>query len=190
MDFDINIPFETSFHQTHLWKCMFPYQREGVTKIVTTLNGRALIGDEMGLGKTLQAISTFRYYNHRTKKHKKKLLVICPAYLRFNWKNELEKWVNSDPMLLEASLQSTRQPIEPSVILTGKDPLDQSTPLIMSYKLAALHAKELKKMGFGMVICDESHYLNCRVWCRRAEVVDHWLYLASSYSQTLCPRVS
>lgn len=159
VDHDINIPFEKSFHQSHVWKCMFPYQKEGVEHIITKFNGRALIGDEMGLGKSLQAISTFMYYNHRTKKHKQKLLIICPAYLRYNWKNELEKWVNSDPMLLEASLQSTRQPIEPTVILTGKDPLDQPTPLIMSYELAALHAKALKKMGFGMVICDESHYL-------------------------------
>lgn len=143
LDYDINIPFDESFQQTHLWKCMFPYQREGVTRIVTTFNGRALIGDEMGLGKTLQAISTFNYYNHRTKK-KGDLLVICPAYLRFTWKHELEKWCPGTAS---------------SVILTGKDSLDQPAPLIISYELAAAKAKELKKMKFAMVICDESHYL-------------------------------
>lgn len=143
LDYDINIPFDESFQQTHLWKCMFPYQREGVTKVVTTFNGRALIGDEMGLGKTLQAISTFKYYNHRTK-NKGDLLVICPAYLRFTWKHELEKWCPGT---------------ESSVILTGKDSLDQPAPLIISYELAAVKAKELKKMKFAMVICDESHYL-------------------------------
>ena len=75
---------------------------------------------EMGLGKTLQAISVYKYYNA------KKLLVICPAYLRFTWKKELEKWVPG---------------IVSSVIKTGKDPLDVITPLIISYELAAAKAK-------------------------------------------------
>ena len=46
-----------------------------------------------------------------------------------------------------------------TIILTGKDPLDGPQPLILSYELAALHAKTFKKMKFEMVICDESHYL-------------------------------
>ena len=117
---------------------MFDYQKDGVRKVISTFNGRALIGDEMGLGKTLQAISVYKYYNV------KKLLVICPAYLRFTWKNELEKWIPG---------------IVSSVILTGKDPLDQEPPLIISYELAAAKAKELKKLKFDMVVCDESHYL-------------------------------
>ena len=87
MDISINIPFDESFKDTHLWNCMFGYQKEGVQKVISTFNGRALIGDEMGLGKTLQAISVYKYYKA------KKLLVICPAYLRCTWKKELEKWV-------------------------------------------------------------------------------------------------
>ena len=138
MDISINIPFDESFKDTHLWNCMFGYQKEGVQKVISTFNGRALIADEMGLGKTLQAISVYKYYKA------KKLLVICPAYLRFTWKKELEKWVPG---------------IVSSVIKTGKDPLDVITPLIISYELAAAKAKELKKMKFDMVVCDESHYL-------------------------------
>lgn len=138
LEYDIHMPFDDSFKETHLWKCMFPYQKEGVEHIVSRLNGRALIGDEMGLGKTLQAISVYKYYEV------KQLLVICPAYLRYTWKHELEKWVPG---------------IESSVILTGKDSLQQICPLIISYELAATKAKELKKMKFQMVICDESHYL-------------------------------
>lgn len=135
---NIHIPFDESFKQNHLWKCMFGYQKEGVEQVITTLNGRALIGDEMGLGKTLQAISVYKYYNA------KKLLVICPAYLRYTWKHELEKWIPG---------------IQTSVILTGKDSLDQKPPLIISYELAAVQGKVLKKMKFDMVVCDESHYL-------------------------------
>ena len=138
LDLSIDIPFEESFERTHLWDCMFDYQKEGVKHVVKHFNGRALIGDEMGLGKTLQAISVYKYYQIE------KLLVICPAYLRFTWKHELEKWVPG---------------IESTVILTGKDSLEQTCPLIISYELAAVKAKELKQMKFKMVICDESHYL-------------------------------
>ena len=138
LDLSIDIPFDASFKKTHLWNCMFDYQREGVEHIVKHFNGRALIGDEMGLGKTLQAISLYKYYKAN------KLLVICPAYLRFTWKHELEKWIPG---------------IESTVILTGKDALDQVPPLILSYELACAKAKELKAMPFDMIICDESHYL-------------------------------
>ena len=138
LDLSIDIPFEESFKQTHLWDCMFDYQKEGVKHVVKHFNGRALIGDEMGLGKTLQAISVYKYYQIE------KLLVICPAYLRYTWKHELEKWIPG---------------IESTVILTGKDSLEQTCPLIISYELAAVKAKELKQMKFKMVICDESHYL-------------------------------
>ena len=138
LEYDIRMPFDKAFKDTHLWECMFDYQKEGVEHIVTTFNGRALIGDEMGLGKTLQAIAVYKYYQA------KKLLVICPAYLRFTWKHELEKWVPG---------------IETTVILKGKDSLEQTCPLIISYELAASKAKELKKLKFDMVICDESHYL-------------------------------
>ncbi len=138
LEYSFNIPFKESFKKSHLWDCMFPYQKEGVKHVVTTLNGRALIGDEMGLGKTLQAISVYKYYEVD------KLLVICPAYLRFTWKHELEKWLPG---------------IHTSIILTGKDPIDQETPLIISYELAATKSKELKKLKFQMVICDESHYM-------------------------------
>ena len=56
LEYDIRMSFDKAFKDTHLWDCMFDYQKEGVEHIVTTFNGRALIGDEMGLGKTLQAI--------------------------------------------------------------------------------------------------------------------------------------
>jgi SWI/SNF-related matrix-associated actin-dependent regulator of chromatin subfamily A-like protein 1 len=138
LDRAVNKPFDDAFKETHLWQCMFPYQREGVMDVVRRKNGRALIGDEMGLGKTLQAIAIYKYYNHT------KLLVICPAYLRYNWRHEIEKWVPGT---------------ETTIISTGKDPLDGVLPLIISYELAASKSKELAKMKFDMVVCDESHYM-------------------------------
>lgn len=142
MDRNVQTPFDDAFKETHIYHCMFPFQRDGVEAVVSQYGGRALIGDEMGLGKTLQALATFAYYKQP------KLLVICPAYLRYNWAAEIEKWLPGT---------------ETTVINTGKDSLtDCPLPLIMSYELAATKAKELVKMKFEMVICDESHYLKSK----------------------------
>lgn len=42
----------------------------------------------MGLGKTIQAIAVASYYNHDWP-----LLVICPSSLRFNWQDEIMRWL-------------------------------------------------------------------------------------------------
>ena len=126
--------FNEEFKQTELYKTMFDYQKEGVKTVITKFNGKALIGDEMGLGKTLQALSLFKYYNPN------KLVVICPAYLRYTWRREINKW---------CCMEST-------VINTGKDTIDGNV-VIISYELATKKVSELK--DYEMVVCDESHYL-------------------------------
>ena len=139
LDNTATFPFDESFRGSHLYQCMFDYQKEGVEKVVRDFDGRALIGDEMGLGKTLQAISLAKYYDA------KRLIIVCPAYLRYTWKHELEKWIPG---------------IETTVILTGRDKIEGVPfPLIFSYEQAAAKAKELKKMKPDLIICDESHYL-------------------------------
>jgi len=139
LDKSTSFPFDETFKASHLYKCMFDYQKEGVEKVVRVFDGRALIGDEMGLGKTLQAISLADYYDA------KRLIIVCPAYLRYTWKHELEKWIPG---------------IESTVILTGRDKIEGVPfPLIFSYEQAAAKAKELKKMKPDMIVCDESHYL-------------------------------
>jgi SWI/SNF-related matrix-associated actin-dependent regulator 1 of chromatin subfamily A len=138
IEFDLNIPFDESFKERDLYKTMFPYQREGVKDVICKFDGRCLIGDEMGLGKTLQAISVCQYYGHKS------VLVICPAYLRYTWKHELEKWLKD---------------IDTCIINKGKDEMRDDCFMIISYELAAKRADEIKDMSFEIVICDESHYL-------------------------------
>lgn len=64
---------------------LFPYQHEGVQRIVHQFRGRCLLADEMGLGKTLQAVACIQHYSEPT-------LVVCPAFLVTNWTRTLEQW--------------------------------------------------------------------------------------------------
>ncbi len=69
---------------------LFPYQKKGIE--FATYKKGAIIADEMGLGKTLQAIGTaiakkqlFEF---------ERCLIICPASLKDQWKDEIEKFSN------------------------------------------------------------------------------------------------
>lgn len=148
---------------------LFQFQREGVDFVIQQ-GGRAMIGDEMGLGakistpnlitvlcpltqtcltgKTVQAIATSCHYREEWP-----ILVICPSSLRLNWREEYMRWV---PGMGKHNVH---------VILKGKDgvfpnELRRSTHVvIVSYDLASRLLNDLQQAKFGIIICDESHYL-------------------------------
>lgn len=120
---------------------LFPYQLEGVKRAIAH-GGRALIADEMGLGKSLQGIALALYY-------KDPFCVICPSYLRFNWKSELQKWG-----------------VEAMVVKKKEKPFVGN--IIISYDIAH---KVIDRLVFKTVICDESHYMKNRKSLRARKIV-------------------
>lgn len=76
---------------------LFSYQKEGVE--FALFREGAIIADEMGLGKTLQAITIavlkkdiFDF---------KRTLIVCPASLKAQWKNEIEKFTDEKVVIVE-----------------------------------------------------------------------------------------
>lgn len=65
---------------------LYPFQKEGVKKMLS-MDSNILLADEMGLGKTPQGAVYLRL-----KKNSIPALIICPASLKKNWSNEIEKW--------------------------------------------------------------------------------------------------
>jgi len=80
---------------------LLPYQEEGVNFIHKSK--RCLIGDEPGLGKTIQALKACFDKGYRT-------LIICPAYLRTNWIDEIGRFCPSLDYVVCSYSQNTPFP--------------------------------------------------------------------------------
>lgn len=76
---------------------LFDYQKEGV-KFSLYKSGN-IIADEMGLGKTLQAITLAVLKKEMY--GLKRALIICPASLKFQWKQEIERFSDEQAAIVE-----------------------------------------------------------------------------------------
>jgi SWI/SNF-related matrix-associated actin-dependent regulator 1 of chromatin subfamily A len=118
-----------------------PFQNAGVEYCLNYTN--SIIGDEMGLGKTIQAILLANALDAR------RVLVLCPASIRLNWRREIHEW---------STLMRPR--VYP--ILKGSDGVnDTANYVICSYDLArnqGIHAA-LCAIEWDLIVCDEGHYL-------------------------------
>ncbi len=124
-----------------------PYQRAGIAYALERTN--CIIGDEPGLGKTIQAIGIANALGAR------RVLVVCPASIRLNWKREIGIWSTYRHTFDREVLTET--------ILTGKDidKIDNADYLVISYDLlrnTAIH-KALRSIEWDLAILDEAHYL-------------------------------
>ncbi|MCE9530090.1 MAG: DEAD/DEAH box helicase [Planctomycetes bacterium] len=91
-----NHPLRTSLLKTPL----LPYQMDGVAFAAGA--GRAILADEMGLGKTIQGVGTAEYLAREA--GIRKVLVICPASLKSQWRNEIHKFCDRDVQLISGAL--------------------------------------------------------------------------------------
>jgi SWI/SNF-related matrix-associated actin-dependent regulator 1 of chromatin subfamily A len=129
-----------------LRESLLPFQRAGVAFGVSK-EGKCLIADEMGLGKTIQGIAVAAAY-----KDDWPLLVVVPAAVKFNWADELERWL---PQLAPGAI---------TVIKNGNDidALLKTEVTVLTFSLLTRTSKVAEKLSklskqVGVVIVDESH---------------------------------
>jgi SWI/SNF-related matrix-associated actin-dependent regulator 1 of chromatin subfamily A len=137
-DADINIPVPAGLSY-------MPFQQAGVAYALNRAN--CLLADEMGLGKTIQAVACI---NADTST--KKVLVVCPASLRINWRRELERWLV--------------RPMSIQVLKSGKDIMNDADITIINYDLLTKYEPALKNITCDLFIADEAHYAKTRTAAR------------------------
>ena len=112
-----------------------PYQKAGIALALRWES--MLLADEMGLGKTIQAIGVIN-----NDASIKRVLVVCPASLRLNWRRELERWL-----------------VEPrSIALWTTKEQSPADIIIVNYDILGKLTGKLRVAPFDLMIVDEAHY--------------------------------
>lgn len=128
-DADINVPAPDGL-------AYLGYQRAGIAYAYT--RRAVLFGDEPGLGKTIQAIGVLN-----CKPELRRILVICPASLKLNWRRELEKWlVRKRPILVADG--KTFVALADGIVIVNYDVLNR-------------HLEILRSTEWHAIISDEAH---------------------------------
>jgi superfamily II DNA or RNA helicase len=121
-----------------------PYQQKGFEwlLLLQEAGAAALLADDMGLGKTVQTIAFIckQLGDDPQGQH----LIICPASLVYNWKQEWEQFAPSVRVGLFQRDAADADAVIPQV-------------LIATYHLVRNHAALLEQTTFDSIILDESH---------------------------------
>lgn len=119
-----------------------PFQKAGVAFMRD--RKATLLADEQGLGKTIEVCSVVN-----ADESIRRVLVVCPASLKLNWKREMEKWLIC-PMTYWVS-SKVRVPIDAtaSVVIVNYDRF--------AGRGAEEFIKALSALPFDLVVLDEAH---------------------------------
>ena len=117
------------------------HQKEAIQKLVE--NKKFILADDMGLGKTTSTIIAAIEANS------KKVLIICPATLKINWKREIENYSDKSVYIAEGKNFSSDADyviINYDIIKNFHDPKKKTDSQILN-------------SNFDLVIVDEAHYI-------------------------------
>jgi len=119
------------------------YQKEGVEWLYRRAagEGAALLADDMGLGKTVQTLAFLKLWQE-----KGPALVVAPATLLGNWRDEITKFV---PDLNVLVMHGTKRKNYFEVMASAD-------VIITSYSLLDRDNKHYREIKFGAVVLDEA----------------------------------
>ena len=135
---DLDVDFTVFSHRPP-----FEHQKEAIIKLVS--NKKYILADDMGLGKTSSAIMAS--INLKLKK----VLIICPASLKVNWKREIENYSDGQVGIVEGKKWE-----DGKYVIINYDILKNfhSLPKDSDMRTQILDSK------FDLVIIDEAHYVS------------------------------
>src|SRR5208282_5229327 len=136
---------------------LYKHQSEGVHFLLRDCRS-SMLCDEMGLGKSRQALVAAQYLRNGEKIDR--VLVLCPAAVRYSWQTELEK-VRSDGFCFDLGEYDAK-----SLKVHGSH-TDGLPIVLLSYGLLPQqrHTEALRdwcSAGKTLLVCDESSFLKNR----------------------------
>tara|TARA_R110000803_G_scaffold56969_1_gene114736 strand:- start:25188 stop:26951 length:1764 start_codon:yes stop_codon:yes gene_type:complete len=128
------------------------HQKEAIEKLAT--HNKYILADDMGLGKTTSAVIA------ALESGIERVLIVCPASLKINWKREIQNYTDKSISIVE-----------------GKK-WESADFVIMNYDILKnfhdIKNKEdsiILQEGFDLVIVDEAHYIQ-NVQAKRTKLIN------------------
>ena len=119
---------------------LLPYQLDGVAFAVG--RGGAVIADDMGLGKTIQGIGVSELLAQDAEISK--VLIICPASLKSQWRLEIERFTGRECRLILGSAEERARQYDNNCFFT-----------ICNYEQVLRDVNTIEKIKWDLIILDE-----------------------------------
>lgn len=139
IDYDV----ERKWVDIPLLKTELKQHQKRDVRMIEKFKGRCLIGEGMGSGKTLTSITFALKHNLLP------LLVICPASIKYNWKNEFEKHTHFKGKIVVIDGEKWNKGITEEDI--------ESAVFIINYDLVDKWQKFLTSIEWSCCVLDEIH---------------------------------
>lgn len=125
----------------------YPHQLEGIRTLARMRSW--LLADEMGLGKTLQALTVAAIDFQQG--FASRILVVCPATLKWNWLDEIKKHTLFGALVLDGDRFEKERQLQLFDIV--------GDILIVNYEQVNTYLEDLNSLNFDIVIYDEAHFI-------------------------------
>jgi superfamily II DNA or RNA helicase len=119
---------------------LLPYQLDGVAFAVGA--GRAIVADEMGLGKTIQGVGVAELLAREV--GVRKVLVVCPASLKSQWRSEIERFSGRSTELVVGASKVRARAYDSDTFFT-----------ICNYEQVLKDILHIEKRRWDLIILDE-----------------------------------
>jgi SNF2 family DNA or RNA helicase len=122
------------------------HQKEAIEKLLA--NDRFILADDMGLGKTTSTVIA------SLESGAKKVLIVCPASLKINWKREIENYSDAHTLIVEGKKWGSTF----KYYIINYDILKNFHTTENSVDSEAYQI--IVNEGFDLAIVDEAHYIS------------------------------
>ncbi len=127
--------------RTTLLKCeLLPYQLDGIAFAVGA--GRAVLADDMGLGKTIQGVGAAELLAQEAEI--RRVLVVCPASLKSQWRNEIHRFSDRDCQLVAGNAADRAGQYETDCFFT-----------VCNYEQVLRDVQIIERVKWDLIILDE-----------------------------------